>query len=559
MGTITCRAIHTRQIATNTDAQVSEYTEPPKNSARHEVLTSAIESLTTNRNQITLARRSYVRDTREYLLKYGSTHDQSFARTLTDKTIDSWEAFYDSLVQDKSASGLKVAYLSGPNPENDLREFCKAGVLPENIWAFESNNSTYSEAVVSALASEFPFIKIVNCGIDTFLESTPSKFDIVYLDFCGPLPNRDKKQKTLSTITKVLKNHALNSPGALITNVALPSKEQDSIGHDLLAKLVAIYLYPKNFLEPNTPTSEISDGPTSLGLSPDEWLKTVNSDLDRYYSQFVTRLLIDHAMYISPYDRFPNKSKIFNTLFNINDTKAIDKEIEKLLHFDTGSDGGDVICEPGQWSVLWSLTSLIPKLNAKDINYPDWIFSDAEFGKFATMFCDQLSSDFSSATLSNNISKMSYLLSQGHQQELFYSSGLTSINKHHTSFTYYQFCDLFLFHQVSELLFRQLAHPYHVNVDAIQRWKYTAKKTPMFMDLIILDECRYLYDWMPTVDMFASGMDDLQRQLAYRFALDGISKHRRWYNTELLYGTSVLSQSASGFEAKCLHQRKLIS
>ncbi|MCD6184208.1 MAG: hypothetical protein J7K84_00230 [Deltaproteobacteria bacterium] len=40
----------------------------------------------------------------------------------------------------KKPENLKVAYLSGPNPENDLRVFCEAGILPENIWAFESGD-----------------------------------------------------------------------------------------------------------------------------------------------------------------------------------------------------------------------------------------------------------------------------------------------------------------------------------------------------------------------------------------------------------------------------------
>jgi len=90
----------------------------------------------------------------------------------------------------------------GPNPENDLRVFCAAGILPENIWAFESDADIHDKAVASALASEFPFIKIINGGLDTFLEASPMRFDIIYLDFCGPLPSRNKKQKTLLAISK---------------------------------------------------------------------------------------------------------------------------------------------------------------------------------------------------------------------------------------------------------------------------------------------------------------------------------------------------------------------
>jgi len=110
-------------------------------------------------------------------------------------------------------------------------------------------------------------------------------------------------------------------------------------------------------------------------------------------------------------------------------------------------------------------------------------------------------------------------------------------------------------HQIVELLFRQVAVPYHVNVERTRRWRYQAKDTPMFMDMTILDECRYLYDWMPTTEMVSAGFSNIERQLAYRFALDGVSKHRRWYNSEYFFGTAVIDQFTEPFEAKILHPR----
>ncbi len=77
----------------------------------------------------------------------------------------------------------------------------------------------------------------------------------------------------------------------------------------------------------------------------------------------------------------------------------------------------------------------------------------------------------------------------------------------------------------------------------------------MFMDMTILDECRYLYDWMPTTEMVSAGFSNIERQLAYRFALDGVSKHHRWYNSEYFFGTAVIDQHTKPFEAKILHPR----
>ena len=136
---------------------MNTYTEPTKNIARKSVIEAAIATLTVERDEATLARRSYVREVRDYKASCENKFDNYNAGKLTDNTINRWESFYDSIVQSKNPENLKVAYLSGPNPENDLRVFCEAGILPENIWAFESENSVYSQAIVSALNSEFPF------------------------------------------------------------------------------------------------------------------------------------------------------------------------------------------------------------------------------------------------------------------------------------------------------------------------------------------------------------------------------------------------------------------
>jgi hypothetical protein len=537
---------------------MTEYIEPTKIEAREQVLKAAIQTLTLDRNHATLARRSYVREVRDYILNCNNSYDQAHANKLSDNVIAKWEYFYDSITQSKNASNLKVAYLSGPNPENDLKVFTSAGILPENIWAFESENKTYTSAVVSALNSEYPFIKLVNGGIDTFLEASPQKFDIIYLDFCGPLPNRDKKQKTLGAITKILAQHALNSPGVLITNVSLPTQEQDSVGRKLLSKLVASYLYPKDFLECKDSDSGMTEGAISNGFDLNEWLEEVESNLDNYYGQFVTRLLMDHASFISPYDRFPRNSSLFKKFFDIKDKSSLSNCIASIFHFDDDCNGGDVIVDAGVWSIPWAFAALDKNLNAHDINYPQWIFEDDNFSKFADQFISQLNIQSDKKELIDGISMLSYLISEGAEEEQFLSEGLSKIGSNHSIRNYYQFCDVVLFHQIKELLFRQVAVPYHVNVEKTRRWKYKAKSTVMYVDMLVMDECRYLYDWMPTADMLSAGMTNIERQLAYRFALDGVAKHRRWYNNEYFFGTAVVDQDTEPFEAKTLKLRETL-
>jgi hypothetical protein len=107
-----------------------------------------------------------------------------------------------------------------------------------------------------------------------------------------------------------------------------------------------------------------------------------------------------------------------------------------------------------------------------------------------------------------------------------------------------------------DLLINQLVFPMHYVTPAIRRWSYTAKQTTMFLDVMVLDGCRYLYDWMPTLDLADEGLSDIQQQLSYRFALDGLAKNRRWYNTEYFFGAAVIGQDTRPFDARYLAQRR---
>ena len=235
---------------------MKSYQEEEKRIARLSVLEEAIRCLTENRCRSTVASKDYVRNVYQYIYTHGTSFDKQIINALSEQTIIRWENFYDSITQSRKPENLKVAYLAGSNPENDLQALMAFGVLPENVWAFETDSSTYEDAVWATLSSEFPFLKLIKGNIGQFFAASPQKFDIIYLDFCGPLPSRNEKQKTLATITSILAHHAINSPGILITNFALPNKKQDSKGLDLLTKLVASYLYPKSFLENKRPVGK---------------------------------------------------------------------------------------------------------------------------------------------------------------------------------------------------------------------------------------------------------------------------------------------------------------
>ncbi|ENU1173937.1 class I SAM-dependent methyltransferase [Enterobacter kobei] len=531
------------------------YNEAQKEIARKQVLHSAIEKLTAKRSDSTLCPKDYIRRVKSFYKSKTNDERAFLVDELSDETIKRWEGFYSSIIHEKAASSLKVAYLSGPNPENDINEMTNLGILPENIWAFESDAKIYNEAVISALSSQFPFIKLIKSNIGDFFEISPQKFDIIYLDFCGPLPSKKDGQKTLKTITAILKHHALTPLGVLITNVSLPSEKQNEEDHGNLAKLVADYLYPKSFLETNDPKWNCMEGAISNGFDPDGWRNKVADNIEDYYGQYITRLLIDTISVISPYENFLSSHSLFKYMFKLGDKKQLQNKIDSLYHFDCNYNGGDVITDTSFYPIMWTFAAINANVNKNDGNYPQHIYTNSSYSNFCLSFLSQLSIDNDANSLIRSISTMHFLMGEGWGEKDYYNESLTELSRYNWHQSLYPFCDLFLFHQVKEVLFRQLSVPYHVNIEQTHRWTYKAKDTQMYMDLFVLDECRYLYDWMPSFDMFYSGMQDVERQYSFRFILDAVAKHRMIYNNEFFFGTASVSRLEDGFLEKILKVR----
>jgi hypothetical protein len=140
--------------------------------------------------------------------------------------------------------------------------------------------------------------------------NTPKRFDIIYLDACGPLPS--VAQHTLRMVACALRHHRLASPGVLITNFSMPTDES---GH---SDLVAANLYARDFLEYEHDSGEpgMTEGPTARGLTFDEFKTQVSASFEDYYGQYITRQLFDLGCLIIPWVRTinsPQWSKFFNT------------------------------------------------------------------------------------------------------------------------------------------------------------------------------------------------------------------------------------------------------
>lgn len=193
------------------------YKQDTKNRVRHTVIRKAVELLTSYRSEACCVRNSYVRDLHNYFVSLPETHEKYEAEKIDHSYIREWEQMHSSLIGIKRPSELSVCYLSGPEPENDFNEFVDMGVLPQNIWAFESERNSYLQALNAVDGSSFMQPKIVKTSIERFFENSPKKFDIVYIDACASLIS---DQHALRCVASLFQNHRLNSPGVLITNFA---------------------------------------------------------------------------------------------------------------------------------------------------------------------------------------------------------------------------------------------------------------------------------------------------------------------------------------------------
>lgn len=206
-------------------AQPPSYRQSVKETSRIQLWTNAVHRLTTGRAETRIISEGYMRNLWEYskakvLRPYTKTQD------LDDGICDQWCAFANSSYGKLEASDLRIAYLSGPEPENDLSVLLSLGVQIWNVWAFEQDSNIYDSALEKARALHPP-LKIYPGKIEDFVATSHIRFDIVYLDFTGPLFSASSKP--FRSLHGILEKHGLSPLSVLIVNTAEPEPTEDSV------------------------------------------------------------------------------------------------------------------------------------------------------------------------------------------------------------------------------------------------------------------------------------------------------------------------------------------
>lgn len=498
------------------------YKQETKNNVRHTIIRKAVEMLTVNRSDSCCVRNSYVRDLYDYFLTLPESHEQTEVAKIEKEYIREWEHIHSNLIGYKRPDELSVCYLSGPEPENDFNEFVSMGVLPQNIWAFESERSTYLQALDSVDGSSFMQPKIMKTSIERFFENSPKKFDIVYIDACASLIS---DQHALRCVASLFQNHRLNSPGVLITNFAYLDSSNTCEAAQYV-DLISRY----NIFQHDRSASLINEsGRIRLKSNCDDIISKVEANLENAYGEFVTAMVCNAASISVPSLRFCNS----NYLQTISLTNPTSNRNYSFQDINTIQD--NTLCK------FFSANAFLKQQGAS--------FSGIErVNKLST----ELSGNAQHFDLLSSLRKIYEIRVNTADLRPELQEAIDFLDKNNGL---YQFLDkpnrvMFL-----DSVINQLSYPMHYVSDKSTRLTYVAKEKRMFTDLLLFDECRYIYDWLPAIHQIPKSFSNPSWQYTFRFGLDGLIKQRINYNNEFFFQGSVISKTTPGFEAKFFPNR----
>ena len=499
----------------NIDMNDYSYMQISKRIVRHKILFHAVDTLTRKRGEACCVSRNYVRKVYDYFTQtedYSNNSEE--AKKIERSYITNWEHLHDSCIGKKNVEDLTVCYLCGPEPNNDFQELVDLGILPQNIWAFESVNKTYKLALESYDEGQFPQPRLLKQNIETFFKFTPKKFDIVYIDACGSVPS---DQHALRCLTAIFRYSRLSSPGVVITNFSAPDAVNENVENYI--ELISTYLYFKHYShEKHYDINHIFENEQYSLLE-----KNIRNNFLKYYGDFISAAIRDIPSVFIPLQRLAENPYFCQLISDINANNHEYMNLIKQAHGNSISQFV-IYCE-----YLRKNRKLPDKIDLflKEIEEKEHTLIKG------VVLLLQLKDE------KNDKKEEMKLLRQCF-------SGNSSV---------YQFLDKPHSNLVIDAIINQLVYPMHFCPWRNWRYKYCAKIRDMFTDVSVYDECRYIYEWMPAVHQLASVLRNESWQYVFRFAMDGLIKSRQIFNNEFFYQGAVVSPSIDGFGNATLSER----
>lgn len=532
------------------------YTDPIKADSREKLWAHAIGALTRDRKSARLLRRDKYESGWDYC---ASTLSRYTGQRLAKEQLVDWLAFVDSRYGQRNASELRVAYLCGPEPENDLRVLVQHGVRIENVWAIEENARAHDAALQGARAA-FPSLKVYHGGFDSFVRVVRDRFDIVYLDFTAPLVS--PKARPYSTIHAVFDEQVLADFGVLVINVAEPANSSD------VTELLAAYFAQQPYIESHALGYSDEEDPAAIWYAettPDQWRShaalagAICSDLPEFYSAFCTQYPSLYANRVQPALRILRVAEARRSLYT-KDTNLYDRASRAasdgsamVAMIRDGSlpncaegfgPGLDFLMSPSEFPLWWFIESIRGKKGSNKIACK-WLAEYEE--KLSPLDSHPYKATRTDAV---RLSDLLWLIEEGYYP---LASGvlLDAMVGSLRAFAGRKaglFCDIPMFHLLSQLSLNQLGFAHHPVQDQFWRAVYKAKRTRMYLDVHVFDQCRPMYDRLPAVALYPEHFRDLDQQFITRIGVSLVGAQAHGLVPKLYWASSLAGRCSPAWE-----------
>jgi hypothetical protein len=515
----------------------SHYDQPEKKRARWLSLHHAVELLTTDRESspvVTLEhfRRGmkFVCDSIEETNQAGYTCFPVPHEQVKEKSKE-FEKLHASRVGKKQAGDLQVLFLCGPEPMNDLEVMLTLGIRPENVWAVESDKEVFQQAVESLVISGYG-IKIYRGSLQQFFEIFPQQFDIIYFDACGTLPST--KPRTLDVLRQLFERQRLAPLSVLITNFS--QANQDGTSLELWARRLGSWFFARDGWE---------------SFENDYW-EHVSENLDEYYSNFISRFVIEFAGLLMPWWRVSALDGVRREYFNtaVADQINLGQFHEERLNLE--APPRSMYFQDSFQEHRRVLEAIQENLKKEDPLRK--LFCDDAINKVKMADAVWLAYAF------RNCGDPGFSATSDLNKKLCSAEAAEALN----SFRWLDqemgiFCDDPRPHLLADLLLGLYGFPYHCNVSKQRRWRYVAsgKVTPMYLDVFVLDQARYFYDLVPTLSLLVDRLR-FPDQWILRVCMDGIFRHTSQVCSEWFYASTLAGLGTSGFKFHSIPDREQI-
>jgi hypothetical protein len=530
-----------------------KYNQGVKVLARERLIKHAITALTEDRAESFLVSKEHfdaitAHFNRQWpkVLKPGfSSFVSDFSRLFKTKK-NRWYEFYDNVCKGKIASELKILYLSGPEPLLDVAVFCDCGVLPQNIWAIESDRGTYEKALESLKESRV-FVKIHRGSLAEFFELTNHEFDIVYFDACSPLlsPN----QNPLETLKQIFINRRLTSLSCLITNFSEPRDNYN------WGEILASWYVTKEYYQVPEQDNSYSSNSLDKSVMFADYAKYIAMHRDSYYEHFITHFIATFASEITPIWQTCALGSIQNN--HLLNEQLLSKKLKEMMTFLADeSDVRKYIKETQHYKLSVETYPLL--------NWARMIHENLQHEHVLNRF---IQSTRKKMPMSDAM-YIGSLLKRFEETKSGFRTFITDIcsnalNKTLEGLDFFDrdfrvTCDIPMKNLFVELLFGLYGHPYIGNVSKNLSLKYKAKETWMYSNAFVFDQCRYLYDFLPTLDLWEGFFEDWVNQTIIRGCIDGIRRNHLNLN-ENLFLWGFIEGVPSEFDIPTLAPRENLS